>query len=440
MKIRPINRFAQRITVAILAVSLLVLLSGCGTSSSQSAASANSPASASEQAAIQRGYILIGIPNPSTGPLAGFGQGTPWTEDQALAAINKDGGIFIKSINKKLPVKFKVVDTESNPTKAADVASQLILNDKVNLLIVRHTSDTVNPVSAMAERYGIPCIALDDPAETWLTGGPYKWSYLSFWSVKSVNQQYMAIWNQTGSQTNKTVGVLFPNDSDGTTWSKIFSENLPKNGYKIVNPGTFPDGTTDFSTIISQFKQNNVQIVTGVMIPPDFATFWKQAHQMGFNPKIVTVGKSYLFLTDASALGANMAQGLTGEVWWSPYSPFKSSLTGESAKDLAAAWTSATGQQWTPTLGFKYAGMEIAYNALERAQSLNPEKIREAIGATDMDTIVGHIQYNSQHVAETPLTGGQWTIGKGGALQLQIINDSLAPEIPTTAKMIFPLP
>ncbi len=58
-------------------------------------------------------------------------------------------------------MKIKVVDTESDPTKAAEVSSKLILKDEVDLMVVLHTPDVVNPVSAMCERYRTPCISLD---------------------------------------------------------------------------------------------------------------------------------------------------------------------------------------------------------------------------------------------------------------------------------------
>ena len=74
-------------------------------------------------AAKKRDYILIGQCNPSSGPLSGFGESAQWADDRVLAEINKDGGIFIKEAGKKLPVRIKLMDTESDPTKAADVAS-----------------------------------------------------------------------------------------------------------------------------------------------------------------------------------------------------------------------------------------------------------------------------------------------------------------------------
>ena len=74
------------------------------------------------------------------------------------------------------------------------------------------------------------------------------------------------------------------------------------------------------------------------MIPPDFATFWSQAAQQGFKPKIVTIGKALLFPSVIESLGER-GNGLTSEIWWTPNHPFKSGLTGQSAKELTDAWT-----------------------------------------------------------------------------------------------------
>ncbi|MGZ3749533.1 MAG: ABC transporter substrate-binding protein, partial [Pseudobdellovibrionaceae bacterium] len=98
--------------------------------------------------AADRDHILIGHPAPITGPIAPFGETSLWADERVVAEINKGGGILIKELGKKLPIKVKSMDTESNPTKAAEVASKLILQDKVDLMVVLHTPDTVNPVGA----------------------------------------------------------------------------------------------------------------------------------------------------------------------------------------------------------------------------------------------------------------------------------------------------
>jgi hypothetical protein len=132
--------------------------------------------------------------------------------------------------------------------------------------------------------------------------------------------------------TNKVVGALWANDGDGNAWGdkeRGFPPALAKAGYKLVDPGRYPNLTDDFSAQISAFKGAGVEIVTGVPIPPDWTTFWKQAAQQGFKPKIASVGKALLFPRSVEALG-DLGIGMSTEVWWTPHHPFKSSLTGVS--------------------------------------------------------------------------------------------------------------
>ncbi|MEZ5728094.1 MAG: ABC transporter substrate-binding protein [Burkholderiaceae bacterium] len=115
----------------------------------------------------------------------------------------------------------------------------------------------------------------------------------------------------------------------------------------------------DFSSQIAAFKAAGCEIVTGNMIPPDFATFWGQAAQQNFKPRVVTIGKALLFPSVIGSLGLR-GDGLTTEIWWTPSHPFKSSLTGESSKQLGDGYTKATGRPWTQPIGFIHALFEVA--------------------------------------------------------------------------------
>ncbi len=389
--------------------------------------------------AAPRDHILIGHPSSLTGPLAGLGEPTKWVTDRVLKDINKDGGIYIKEVGKKLPVQVKIVDTESDPGKSAEVASRLILHDKIDLMLVMYTPDVVNPVTAICERSEMPCVALGAPVEAWLTGGPYKWSYQAFWTVDTLTDLFIGIWDLEAGRTNKVVGGLWPNDADGTSWAKVMPEKLGPKGYKVIDPGRFPYFTKDFTSQINLFKEAKVDILTGTLISPDWTTAWRQCHTNGFFPKIATIAKALLFPSALEALG-DIAQGLTTEVWWSKYHPYKSSLTGEMPKELCDAWEKETGRQWTPSIGFKHGGYEMALDVLKRAQSLEKNSLREAIGKMNLDTIIGHIQFNEKHYSETPLVGGQWVKGKKWPWELELIYSGKHPEIRPTAKMIFPLP
>ena len=102
------------------------------------------------------------------------------------------------------------------------------------------------------------------------------------------------------------------------------------------------------------------------MIPPDFTTFWTQAKQQGYTPKVASMGKALLFPVTVEALG-DAGENLSSEVWWTPDHPFTSSISGQSARDVANGYTEATGRQWTQPIGFAHALFEVAADALKRS-------------------------------------------------------------------------
>ena len=384
--------------------------------------------------------IKIGYVSPQTGPLAAFGEADKFVIGEMQQALK--GGIPIAG--KKHAVEILVKDSQSNPNKAAESAADLILRDNVDLMLVASTPETTNPVSDQCEINEVPCISTVAPWQPWFftRGGKpdqgFNWTYHFFWGLEDVIAVFTNMWKSV--PTNKSVGGLFPNDGDGNAWGdpKLgFPPVLAKEGFKLTDPGRYQNLTSDFTAQISTFKQNGVQIVTGVMIPPDFKTFWTQAQQQGFRPKIVSVGKALLFPSAIEALG-DLGDGLSSEVWWTPSHPFKSSLTGATSKAYAASYEKATGKQWTQPLGFGHALFEVAVDTLKRSKGLERDAIRDALVATNLNTIVGPIAWGKgpvKNVAKTPLVGGQWVKGKKYKYDLVVVNNQTAPNIPATGKL-----
>ena len=144
-----------------------------------------------------------------------------------------------------------------------------------------------------------------------------------------------------------------------------------------------------------------------------------------------------LFPPAVEALGERGA-GTSTEVWWSPSHPYKSGLTGETSSELAAAYTKATNRQWTQPLGFKHASLEVVCDVLKRAKDVNdPKSIRDAIKATNYQSIVGPVQWTDKpmrNCATTPLVGGQWKSAGNRKFDLAVVNNKQAPQIPTNGK------
>lgn len=384
--------------------------------------------------------IKIGHVSPRSGPLAGFGEADPYT----LSAIQKIFSGGLTNNGKSYEVQIISKDTQSNPNRAAEVAAELILDDEVDIIVGASTPDTTNPVADQAEVNEVPCITTDCPWQPYFfgrNGNPaegFDWTYHFFWGLEDVIGAFLALWDGSGAQ--KSVAGLFPNDADGNAWGDK-NLGLPKPlaaaGYNLIDPGRYQPLSEDFSAQISAFKEAGCEIVTGNMIPPDFANFWSQAAQQGFNPKVVTIGKALLFPAVIESLGAR-GDGLTSEIWWSPDHPFKSSLTGESAKSLADGYTAATKRPWTQPIGFKHALFEVTADVIKRASDLdNKAAIMDAIKSTNLSTIVGPVDWSKgpvKNVTKTPLVAGQWQ-RTGDKFDLVITNNQTAPEIPITGEL-----
>jgi branched-chain amino acid transport system substrate-binding protein len=385
--------------------------------------------------------VKIGYVSPQTGPLAPFGEADKWVIEQMKVAF-KDG---ITIGGKKHEVQIILKDSQSNPNRAGEVANDLILKDKVSLLLTAGTPETANPVSDAAELNEIPCISSVVPWQPWFFGRKgdpakgFNWTYHIFWGLEDVIANFTNGWKSV--QTNKKVGGLFPNDGDGNAWGDKelgFPKPLTQMGFTLTDPGRFQNGTQDFSAQIAAFKKDNVEIVTGVVIPPDAKTFLTQAKQQGYKPKVITLGKALLFPGAIEALG-DLGDGLTTEVWWSPSHPFTSSLTKQSAKSLAESYETSTKKQWTQPIGFAHALFEVASDALKRSKSLKASDVRDAVAASKLKTVVGDVAWGGQgpfkNVSKTPLVLGQWNKGKKYKYELSIVNNETAKNIPTDSKL-----
>jgi len=384
--------------------------------------------------------IKIGYVSPRTGPLAGFGEADLFIIEGVKKAIGKG----IPVAGKIYPVEIILKDSQSNGSRAAEVASELILGDKVDLLLGASTPDTTNPVADQAEVNEVPCITTNCPWQPYFfgrKGNPktgFTWTYHFFWGLEDVIAAFLALWD--GAPTNKVVAGVFPNDADGNAWGdpKLgLPPDLTKAGYKLIDPGRYQVMNNDFTSQISAYKAAGCEIVTGNMIPPDFATFWSQCAQQGFNPKIVTIGKALLFPSVVESLGPR-GDGLTTEIWWTPHHPFKSGLTGQSAKQLSDAFTAATNRPWTQPIGFVHALFEVAIDTLKRSKAVEPKPILDAIVATNYQSIVGPVQWTGKpvkNVSKTPLVSGQWQRQKDGKYELVICQNKTAPQIPVGGKL-----
>ncbi|MDH6267229.1 branched-chain amino acid transport system substrate-binding protein [Rhizobium sp. SG_E_25_P2] len=379
--------------------------------------------------------LKIGYLSPRTGNFAPFAEADGFLLKQLREALR--GGIVNKG--KTYEIEFVDVDDQSNPDRATSGVQKLINADAVNLVLAQGAV-TVGNVSAQCELAGIPSITTNTPWQAWmfpLGGAPdvgFEFSNHFFWGMEDIMSTYIGMWS--GIETNRKVATCFTNDIPGQAFADAalgFPAALKASGYEAVDVGLFEPGANDFSRQIAAYRDAGCEIITGLFDPPDWVVFWRQAQQLGFKPKVATVAKALLFPAGIQALGPS-ANNMSTEIWWTPKYPFQSSITGQSAAELASAYQQDTGKRWTQPIGVIHALFETGVAALRTAEDpTDPASVQAAISAMSLDTIVGKLDWASspiRNVAKMAIAGGQWDVADNGDFELAVTYNKNMPTVP----------
>ena len=393
----------------------------------------------------QDATLKVGFISPRTGPLGGFGQTDGYVLD--LARKSLQSGIEIGG--KTYGVEVLDRDTQSDPSRAAQLAKDLINNDGVDLMLAVSTPETINPVADACEAAGVPCLSTVMPWEAWYFGrgakpdqpSPFKWTYHFGFGVGEFYKTYVSQWNLI--DTNKKVGVMYPNDADGNAIRANLAPLLAKEGFTIVDPGAYETGTTDYSSQIQMFKDQGVEIFNSFPIPPDFAAFWRQAAQQGLHRqiKIVQLAKTGLFPSDIEALG-DLGKNIASAAYWHKTFPYTSSLTGVSGTELADGYEAESGKQWTQQLGASLSLLDAGFDALKASTDpKSKDAVAAALSTLKTTTIGGAIDFTAGPVANVspgPIIGTQWVPSTGGKFKFDYVvtENATDPNVPVAAKLV----
>jgi branched-chain amino acid transport system substrate-binding protein len=400
------------------------------------------------------GKIVIGFVTPQTGALAGFASGDAFVVDQVRKTSAFAKGLKVGG--KTYSVDIVVKDSQSDPNRASQVAQELITQSHADLVVTSSTPETTNPVATVCETSGVPCVSTVVPWQAWYfarqanpaSPKPFKYTTMYFFGAEAFGGCFIPMWDAI--PTNKVVAGMWPNDPDGNAFRAAWPGMAKAGGYTIVDGGAYQDGTTDFTAMINKFKSHDCEVFTNAPLPPDFNTFWKQAAQQGYKPKLATVAKVLLFPADTVALG-NLVNNIATDSWWGPYMPYKSSLDGSTTKDLADAYQSASGQQWLQALGSSYSLFEIAkvaFNAVDDPHDKNAVaaelfKVKYEGMSGPLDFTTGpHINPADPNSPTIPgigivnPVGVQWKPGTQFPWEMVVVDNSLNKAVPIGGDLV----
>ncbi len=396
--------------------------------------------------------VRIGLVSARTGAQAVLGKADTWWTSHAATAL-PDG--LVSGDGKSRAIKIFSEDNRSDPGAAAKAAVSLISDARVDILLCSGPPGLVNAAADQAEQRECPCIADFVPWRSFVfdrggsPGKPFKWTYALAFGVEDLTADFLQMWEQL--PTNRTVGLVFADNAYGGLWTDARSGLPPvaaAAGFQCVSPAPYSDPAVDFTPQLEQLKKEGCEICCGAMSLEVFLAFWEQAQANGYQPKIVTIADALVFPQALEALGSGGLHMTTGGLWLNTW-PFRDSISGRSAAELAQDYTNATGEQWTAAIG-QYAKFEWAVDVFRRmANILDKNDIVARVRTTRLETCAGLIDLTapvgslglaaSRHALENvyraAVCGVQWTAGSTFAYEPRLVANASDPGLPVDGTM-----
>lgn len=383
-------------------------------------ATACGPAAARAPEAIEVGAVV-----PLTGKYAAGGAQVKAGYEFAVEDINKDGGVFVKQYNKKIPLKLTLLDDESDPTKTVSRMETLYSEHKVVAYLGGFGSDLHAAAAAIAEKNKVPYLGIAFALWKVHQQG-YKYLFSPFWKSPDLGKGVYEMLNDLIPEGQRPTKVaIFQEKTDwGIELGNLWKENAPKYGYTVVSLEEYTPLTKDFSDLILKAKAAGAETVLALPNPPDGITLFKQMAELDFNAKF------YLFIRAADAAKWAETLGKVGDyVTLAP--GWHHAMDFPGVKELNDKHQAKFGRPADVMVGPAYACIQILANAIEKAGSLDREKIRDAIAATDVTTVVGPVTFRADGTGVVAGPILQWQKGKV---------ELVWPKEFATAPLVYPAP
>ena len=300
--------------------------------------------------------------------------------------VNKtQGGLYVKSYNKKLPVRTIVYDDKSDQATAVKFYERLVTIDKCDILIGPKSSPITFPVTAIPEKYQIPMVLATANTPQIFNRG-FKW----FVGVNNLSTEWSTVyWDLLDSEKKvKTIGFLA---EDTPHTREVYEGAIPaaeKRGYKTVFKEIAPAGTNDFTSAMLKLKAADPDVIYVSAFTPFAVTFKKQTKEFGLKPRewhFTHFDKSF---SGALGKGANY---VTGTHHWLPGMPYGNLKKFHTVLDEAKI----DPEQYLD-VSLHYGALEVAEVAIEKAASLKPDDLMKSLKAVNFESIMGPMYFDKE--------------------------------------------
>lgn len=347
--------------------------------------------------------IKVGAVVPLTGRYAALGSQVKTGYEVAVQHINTVGGVTVGG--KKLQIEMTLLDDESDPTKTV-ARLETLATQGVVAYLGGAGSDLHAAAASIGDKNKIPYLGV-----AFAFHGIHKQGlrYLFSPFPKSpdlTNETFVFLDAMIpAAQRPRKVALFLERTDWGKEMGSLWESTAKKHGYQIVNSGEYAPGSKDFSNLILQAKSAGAETVLALPSPPDGMTLVKQMKELDLNTKV----NVFIRAADPPVWSQNL--GKDGDyVLLSPGWHFAARYP--KVNELNEAHKKLLKRPADPLVGPAYACVQILADALTRAKSLDRDKLRDAVAATKMTTVVGPVRFRPDGTGEVKVFFQQWLKGK----------------------------
>jgi branched-chain amino acid transport system substrate-binding protein len=365
--------------------------------------------------------VKMGAVVPLTGRYGPGGAQVRAGYEIAVEHLNAGGGITVGG--KKMPIELVLLDDESDATKTVSRLETLAAQNVVGYL-GGFGSDLHAAAASVAEKNRIPYLGIAFALNKIHQQG-FKYLFSPFWKSPDIGRHTQGLLSLIpASDRPKTVAIFQEKTDWGAEMAAAWIEAGKASGYQVVVHGEYAPGSKDFSDLILKAKAANADAVFGIPTPPDGMTIVRQMKELGYTPKLNVSIRAADSPPWSKNLGKDGDYTVLAAGW-------HHAMKAPGVKELNEAHTKKFGRPADPIVGPAYACVQILAAAVSRAGALDHAKVRDAVAATDMSTVIGDVKFRPDGTGIVQAAFAQWINGK---------QELIWPKDFATAPIAYPAP
>ncbi len=347
-------------------------------------------------AKVEGDTIILGSAISLTGKYSTNGIHAQNGYELSVKRINETGGVKVGGKTYKLKVVY--YDDESTPARGAQLAERLIQQDGVKFMLGPYSSGLTKAIAPVTEKYKIPMVEAEGASRSLFTQG-YKYLF----AVLSTSEQYLAssislagqIAEKNGRKASDvTIAMAFENDPFSQDVRAGVMDDAKKLGMKIVIDDKLPRDLSDMSATLTKVKAVKPDLLVVSGHSKGAATATRQLKEMRIDTPIVAMTHCEAAQVTAKFEGAS--EGLLCPTQWAESLSYRGQYFGSAADYDKLFKQTYEGYKSVPYQAAQASAAVLVWkDALERANSFDTAKVRDALAATEMETFYGNIKFSA---------------------------------------------